>query len=80
MGIQERRATLDRANGIVINAEAQYLVKIGKNMQINPHCESTRKAYIKERRRIFPDVAFDHEEVFVGLGRYTKGKRYKSDE
>lgn len=77
MSLRGERHVQDLANALIVNKEAQHLVKLGQRMQKFPQSEKVRKEYIEERRRIFSEgckrIFFDHEEVFLVTGKYLKG-------
>jgi hypothetical protein len=76
MSVRAERHVLDSANTVIINKEAEHLVRLAQRMQKFPQSESIRGEYIKERRRIFCDpkrIFFDHEEVQIATGRYLRG-------
>lgn len=79
----KEKETLDEANAFVMDLEAKQLntaVK-GYGLAQKKHPTDDRKLnklldYIcKEKKRLDPKDKFDHEEVFILTGLYTKGKK-----
>jgi len=70
--------TIAKAETVVLNAETKHLKKLVHNCEqrkkLGENIAWPWKEDLKiEHERLSPKEKFDHEEVFIGTGDYTRG-------
>lgn len=73
MTLEDEQRIVNKATTFVIKKETQHLNLLSARVRLGETWKTVELA--KEEDRLDPRGSFDHEEVWVGTGKYTTGKK-----